>query len=66
MKCMYCHNVINNVSLDFYLNKYKEDLLNHRKNILAQNYNLNFHMEPQEKSTINRESHKDKRLEVEI
>jgi hypothetical protein len=34
MKCLFCNNVINNVALDFYLNKYKEELIQKRLSML--------------------------------
>jgi len=36
MKCVNCNNIINNNSLDFYLRKYKEDLIRHRINTINQ------------------------------
>lgn len=66
MKCICCNNVINSVSLDFYLKKYREDLVNnHRKNLPASNDLMIFHNEAREESVINRDRDRREKIEVE-
>lgn len=38
LKCTYCNNVVNSNSLDFYLAKYKNNLINYRKNGMKTKY----------------------------
>ncbi len=58
IKCVYCQNVINNFSLDFYLKKYREDLVSHRKNMIKANdvapYTDNFLLKSESKPSNDR------------